>query len=152
MVVLAGSGHLVYNLGINQRARENSGLPFGTVICVPVPADRDSVEVVRSLADFVWGIPAEERPVFPSLGLALKMFDGLDNPVVDREPFDGVAQGAGFEKGDVVLNVEGEVFHDINRLRTRLAGFTWGDKVRFQVLRVGEVKAIDVTFEVHDGD
>jgi uncharacterized iron-regulated protein len=37
MVVLVGSGHLIYNLGINRRAYEKSRLPFKTVICVEIP-------------------------------------------------------------------------------------------------------------------
>jgi uncharacterized iron-regulated protein len=37
VVVCAGSGHLVYNLGLNLRAFERSKMPFKTVIAVSIP-------------------------------------------------------------------------------------------------------------------
>jgi len=77
MVVLAGSGHLLYNLGINRRAFEKSRLPFKTVVCVVIPKDKQVLEVSRSLADYVWGIPEEEKPMFPSVGLSFKKINGL---------------------------------------------------------------------------
>ncbi len=147
MVVLAGSGHLMYNLGINRRAIEKSGWPSKTVVCVMIPEGHESVEVSRSLADYVWGLSEEQRPAYPSIGLKLKKFDHLANPVVEREPIDGVAQDAGFKKGDVILSVGDHTFTDINTLRTYLAHSTWGDTVTFEVLRDAQVKAIDVVFE-----
>jgi hypothetical protein len=150
MVVLAGSGHLMYNLGINRRALEKSGWPSKTVVCVVVPEGRDSLEVSRSLGDYVWGLAEEDRPAYPSIGLRLKTFDHLTNPVVEREPIDGVAQDAGFEKGDVILSVGDHSFSNINTLRIYLAHFTWGDTVNFQVLRDGQVKTIEVLFELKE--
>ncbi|MGB2907471.1 MAG: ChaN family lipoprotein [Candidatus Aminicenantaceae bacterium] len=150
MVVLAGSGHLMYNLGINRRALEKSGWPSKTVVCVVVPEGRDSLEVSRSLGDYVWGLAEEDRPAYPSIGLRLKTFDHLANPVVEREPIDGVAQDAGFEKGDVILSVGDHSFSNINTLRIYLAHFTWGDTVNFQVLRDGQVKTIEVLFELKE--
>jgi len=135
MVVLAGSGHLFYNLGINRRAYERSHLPFKTVICVVVPEGRKSVQVARSLADYVWGIAEEEMPAFPSVGLRLKKFDGLDNLVIESKPIIGVSKNADFEKGDVVLSVDGKSFSDINELRIYLAKFKWDDEVTFRLLR-----------------
>ena len=142
MVVLAGSGHLLYNLGINLRADKKSQLPFKTVICVVIPEGEKSTQVSRSLADYVWGLPAEERPAYPSIGLRLKKFEGLDNLVIDRDPIDGVSKGADFKRGDIVLSVDGTKYTDINGLRTYLAQFTWGEQVRFQLLR--EAKQIEV--------
>jgi S1-C subfamily serine protease len=147
MVVLAGSGHLLYNLGINRRANEQNGWPFKTIICVVVPEGRDSIEVSRTLGDYIWGLPAEKRPAYPSYGLSLKRFKGLDNPVVERKPFDGAVLDAGFEKGDVILSIDVHQFKDINTMRTYLAHFTWGDKVEFRVLRDGQVKTVEVVLE-----
>lgn len=138
MVVLAGSGHLLYNLGINRRAFEKSRLPFKTIICVAVPEGKESIQVSRSLADYVWGIPEEERPAFPSVGLRFKKFDGLDNLVIESKPVEGVAEGANFEKGDIVLSVDGQNFSDINELRIYLAKFNWNEEVKFRLLRGGQ--------------
>ena len=135
VVVLAGSGHLLYNLGINLRAYKKSRMPSKTVVCVVVPEGKKHVEVSRSLADYVWGLEEEGRPVYPSIGLRLKKFEELDNLVIERDPIDGVAKGSDFKKGDVILSVDGKKYADINELRIYLAQFTWDDKVTFQLLR-----------------
>lgn len=146
MVVLAGSGHLIYNLGINRRAFEKSRLPFKTLVCVVVPKDKKSIEVSRSLADYIWGIPEEEKPAFPSVGLSFKKINGLENMVIDKKPVDGVAEDGNFEKGDVILSVDGEAFRDINELRIYLAHFTWGDEAKFLLLRDAEEIKVTLKF------
>ncbi|MCK4760091.1 MAG: ChaN family lipoprotein, partial [Candidatus Aminicenantes bacterium] len=135
VVVLVGSGHLLYNLGMNRRAYERSHLPFKTVVCIEIPEGEENIRVSRTFADYIWGIPEEKIPAFPSVGLRLKKFDGLDNLVVESNPINGVALNAGFEKGDVILSVDGKSFFDINELRIYLAQFTWNDEVIFQLLR-----------------
>lgn len=147
-VVLAGSGHLLYNLGINARVYEKNRLPYKTVIAVSLSPAGKNVLVERSLADYVWGIPEEERPVFPAVGLAFKKFEGLENLVIERTPIDGVALGEDFQKGDVVLSVDGKTFADINELRIYLARFKWGEESKFRLLRNGEVKEVVLKFQL----
>ena len=144
MVVLAGSGHLYYNLGINRRAFKKSAWPFKTVICVVVPKDMESLTVSRSLSDFVWALPEEMQPAYPSLGLRLKKFEGMDNLVIERKPISGAAKEAGFEKGDVILSVDGQEYSSVNALRIYFSGFEWGDSVQITVLREAQVKTINV--------
>ena len=148
MVVLAGSGHLLYNLGINRRAYKRSALPFKTVISLALPRGKEKIEVSRSLADYVWGILEQERPAFPSVGLSFKKFDGLDNLVVERKPIDGAAQGADFEKGDVVLSVDGKAFHDLNQLRVYLAKFTWEEEAKFRLVRKAQELEVTLKFKM----
>ncbi len=147
IVVLAGSGHLLYNLGINRRVFEKSRLSFKTLICVTVPEGKGSVPVSRSLADYIWGIPEEPIPAFPSIGLRFKKFDGLDNLVVDSKPVEGVAEKANFEKGDVILFVDGQRFLDINELRIYLATFGWNDEVKFSLLRNAQPLEVGLKFQ-----
>jgi aminopeptidase N len=142
MIVLAGSGHFLYNLGINRRAFERDHLPFKTLICVEIPEEQKSLLVSRSLADFIWGIAEEERPAYPSIGLELKKIEGLDNLFLGSVPIEGVAKSSDFQKGDVILSVDGKTYSDINELRMYLARFHWGDEVRFRILRQGEEKEI----------
>lgn len=147
MVVLAGSGHLLYNLGINRRVAEKNSLAAATILAVPVPSEEKGFKVSRSFADYVWGIEEEERPVYPSIGLSFKKFEGLENLVIERKPIDGVAEGQDFEKGDVVLAVDGKTFDDINELRIYLARFTWEEEVKIKLLRGGEVKEVPLKFQ-----
>jgi beta-lactamase class A len=147
MVVVAGSGHLLYNLGINRRVFERNRMPFRTIVAVELASDERSLTISGSFADFVWGIPEQERPTYPAVGLALKKVDGLDNIVVERKPIDGVALGADIEKGDIILAVNGRNFSDINELRTYLAGIPWDGEARFRLLRNGEARELTVKFE-----
>ncbi|MFW6131648.1 MAG: ChaN family lipoprotein [Candidatus Aminicenantaceae bacterium] len=137
MIVFAGSGHLIYNLGINYRVHKKQPLPYKTVICVVIPDEEKSLEVSRSLGDFIWGLPFEQKPAYPSFGMALKKVEGLDNPVLARDPVRGIAKGKNFKKGDIILSVDGKTFASINNLRKHLHGFTWGDEVVFRLLRQG---------------
>ena len=146
VVVCAGSGHLIYNLGVNRRAFEKSGLPFKTVIAVAVPEEKGTVAVSRTYGDYVVGIAAEGKPAFPSVGLSFKNVENLTNLVIDPKPTGGEAAKADFEKGDVVLSVDDVFFDDINELRTYLARFRPGDDVRFKVLRSGQVKEVVLAF------
>ncbi len=146
IVVLAGSGHLLYNLGISRRAYEINGSPFKTVICLEIPDDKESLSVSRSLADYVWGLNEEAHPAFPSVGLEFKKFEGLSNLVIEREPIDGVAKGENFAKGDVVLSVDGKAFTEINALRHYLAKFGWNDEVKFLLLREAEELEVVLKF------
>jgi uncharacterized iron-regulated protein len=145
VVVCVGSGHLLYNLGLNRRAYERSKLPFKTVIAVVVPGGKKSLTVSRAIGDYVFGLPEEAKPAFPTVGLGLKKIDGLENLVVDPKPTEGVAGRSDLEKGDVVLSVDGKAYTDINELRTDLARLKCGDEAKFKVLRAGQVK--DVSFK-----
>ena len=145
VVVLVGSGHLLYNLGLNMRAYQASKLPFRTVVAVEVPAGKKSLAVARSLADYVFGLAPEEKKAFPTIGLTAKKVEGLENLVVDPKPTDGVAGRAGFEKGDIILSVDGKAYTDLNELRMSLARLACGEEAKFKVLRAGAVK--DVTMK-----
>ena len=142
VVVCVGSGHLLYNLGLNRRAYERSKLPFKTVIAVEVPAGEKSLTVSRAIADYVFGLAPEAKKAFPTVGLTLKKVDDLENLVIDPKPTDGVAGRAGFEKGDVILSVDGLAYTDINELRMALAKLACGGEAKFKVLRAGAVKEI----------
>jgi len=147
MVVLVGSGHLLYNLGINRRVHEKNRLPFRTIVALEVAPEVKSLAVAGSFADYIWGIPEQKKPAYPAIGLALKKIDGLENLVLERKPIDGVAAGGDFEKGDILLSVDGKTFADINELRIHLAGFKWGDEAMIRLLRSGEVRELALKFK-----
>ena len=147
MVVLAGSGHLIYNLGLNLRANQRSQMPFKTVISVFVEKGKPSAQVARSLGDYLFGVPEEARPAFPSVGLSFKKFKGIDNLVIDAKPIDGAALGRDFEKGDIVLSVDGKAYADINELRTYLARFKWDEEVKFRLLRAAQEREVALKFQ-----
>jgi len=147
VVVLVGSGHLIYNLGLNRRAAEMSKLPGKTIVAVEIPKGKSVVTVSRTLADYIVGIEEEERRAYPSIGLAFKKVQDLDNVMIDGKPIDGAARGKDFEKGDVVLSVDGKRFSDIDELRIYLAGLAWGAEASFRLLRAGAEKNVVLKLE-----
>jgi uncharacterized iron-regulated protein len=152
VVVCVGSGHLLYNLGLNRRAYERSKMPFKTVIAVAIPAGKKSLTVSRAIGDYVFGLPDEEKPAFPTIGMSFKKVDNLENLVVDPKPTDGVAGRSDFEKGDVVLSVDGKAYTDINEIRMELAKLRCGGEVKFKLLRAGQVKDVSLKCEKKPSD
>jgi len=147
VVVCAGSGHLLYNLGLNRRAFEKSGLAGKTVVAVAVPAGAKGIRVSRTYADYVFAIAEEAKPAFPTIGLAFKKVESLPNLVVESKPTEGAASRADFEKGDVVLSVDGRAYDDINELRMELAKLRCGGEVKFKILRAGQVEEVSLKCE-----
>ena len=152
VVVCVGSGHLLYNLGLNRRAFERSKMPFKTVIAVAIPSGKKSLTVSRAIGDYVFGLPEEEKPAFPTIGLGFKTVDNLENLVVDPKPTDGVAGRSDFEKGDIILSADGKAYTDINEIRMALAKLKCGDEVKFKILRAGQVKDVSLKCEKKTSD
>jgi uncharacterized iron-regulated protein len=147
VVVCVGSGHLLYNLGLNRRAYEMSKKPFKTVIAVEMPAGKKDLPVSRALGDYVFGLPTMDKPAFPNIGLGFKKVDNLENLVIDAKPTEGASSRADFEKGDIVLSVDGRAYTDINELRMELAKLRCGGEMKFKVLRAGAVKDVSLKCE-----
>jgi uncharacterized iron-regulated protein len=147
LVVCVGSGHLLYNLGLNRRAYEMSKLPFKTVIAVEVPAGQKTLQVSRAIGDYVFGLAEQDKPAFPTIGLGFKKVENLENLVIDAKPTEGAASRADFDKGDIVLSADGRAYTDINELRMELAKLRCGGEVKFKVLRAGQVKDVALKCE-----
>lgn len=146
VAVLAGSGHLLYNLGLNLRAWKLSRLPQVTVIGVQVAEDT-GLKVSRGLADFVYGVVRREYPAYPAVSLPLKKVEGLQNLVVASNPAEPLAKAAGFQKGDIILEVNGRPAFEINNLRMILAAAVWGQEVPVRVLRNGDIASLTIKLD-----
>ncbi|MGB9893639.1 MAG: ChaN family lipoprotein, partial [Candidatus Saccharicenans sp.] len=120
MIVLAGSGHLLYNLGINLRVSGLKLQPSATVVGFQVP-EGGRLKLSRGLADFIYGVREKIYPAYPAIGLDLKKVEGLENLVVGASPVEPLAASAGFQKGDVILSVENRAFDQLHDLRLFLS-------------------------------
>ena len=100
MVVLAGTGHIIYELGIARQIASWYEGPATTI--VPVSVESEDTVVQASVGDFVWGVPEMMHPAFPELGtIAMKAEAGL--AVIHVEP-DSPAERGGIEAGDVLTH------------------------------------------------
>ncbi|MDI6848733.1 MAG: ChaN family lipoprotein [Candidatus Saccharicenans sp.] len=146
LVVLAGSGHMLYGLGLNLRAYLLSRLPQVTVIGVRVAEDT-GLKVSRGLADFIYGIKARDYPAYPAVSLNLKKVEGLNNLVVAARPTEALARTAGLEKGDVILSVADRQVFEVNDFRMMVAGYSWGEEIKIKVLRNGDVLTLSLKLD-----
>ncbi|HEV2844887.1 MAG TPA: ChaN family lipoprotein [Thermoanaerobaculia bacterium] len=145
MVVLVGSGHVAYGVGIERQAvAQGFDGRIASVIPVNV-ADLEgrSVQAVQaSYADFVWGLPAQAAPVFPSLGLSTKAGKDVKELQVIFVSEETPAARSGVQAGDVVLALDGAPVPDKETLNRLVAARRWGDEVVLTVRRGGERKEI----------
>ncbi len=148
MVVLIGSGHVAYNLGVQRQA----GLWFDGKMASIVPvaiadAKGKSVAGVQaSYADYLWGLPREADPLYPTLGLSTREGKGEFPLEVIDVPKDSVAAAAGFQVGDALQTMDGVPLKDRETLNRLLAEKRWADSAAFTVARGGTAVSITAVF------
>lgn len=144
MVVIVGSGHVAYGLGIARQATSYFDGQVATLIPVPM-ADEDGepIETVRgSYADFLWGVPAETAPLYPSLGASLtEKDDGLSVLFSDPE---SLAGEAGITSGDRIVALNGWEVADRLTFKRLVADLRWGDSARLTIARGSETLEIEI--------
>lgn len=163
MVVVVGTGHVAFGLGIARRldeelaARGAGPLRIATFCPVTAPAPEPDSEpaghpmggmrgmghempatparFVRSLADWV-GAYADNGGIeaFPRLGV--KLAEDEEHAAVVSIVFpDTLAERAGVKRGDRIIDLNGRVSEDLSHLRRMLAGLQWGERVDLRLAR-----------------
>lgn len=148
MVVLIGSGHVQYGLGAERQARNVFKGRMASLIPVSVfDEKRGRVEVVNgAYASFVWGIPAEADPLYPSLGVSTRAPEGAGLlSVIDVEK-DSPAGKASVAVKDLLVSLDGSPVTDREALMRSMSGKNWGDAARLVVRREGKDLAVTVLF------
>jgi S1-C subfamily serine protease len=139
MVVLVGSGHVAFGLGVERQAALWYQGRVASVIPVPVSGDHGPARVRASYADFVWGVPPEaETPLFPALGVSLVDRKGTDNPVIADVVKGSPADTAGLKIEDRIVSLDDEPVPDKEAFVFRMAARRWGDAVSLTVERSGD--------------
>lgn len=148
MVVLVGSGHVVYGLGIQRQAARHFDGKVATVVPVNVRDDEGHVvkTVQASYADFVWGLPAQTDPIYPSLGLSSSPVEGEKALKVIFVSEKTPAEKAGVQVGDVIVSFDGMPVPDKETLNRLVAAKRWGDEVVLAVKRGSEAKDLRIAF------
>ncbi len=185
IVLLAGSGHIAYNLGIGKIIQKRSGFPFASVIAVDVPqkkqetlmetmhkhrkTEKDENEkkdkmppamqkmmastddtphyiVIRSLADFLWGVPdMEDKPAYPTLGVRLdeKSENGFALNIIFPE---SIAEKNQLQKGDIITAIDGKEFKTLVELKKYLDTKNWDDPIQINLIR--ENQKLELKFDL----
>jgi uncharacterized iron-regulated protein len=137
MVVLIGSGHVAYGLGIQRQASHWYDGKMASIIPIQVLDDdhRPISSVQASYADYIWGLPLESDTLYPDLGMATGDVQGETRRKVLSVSDDSPAKAAGFQVGDVLLSMDGVLLTDGETLNRFLADKSWGDSAEFVVSR-----------------
>jgi uncharacterized iron-regulated protein len=148
MVVLIGSGHVAYGLGIQRQAVQWFDGEMAAIVPIPVIDEKgDRVKTVQaSYADFIWGLPPFVDELYPDLGISTLKVDESERRRVIHVAEDSVAQSAGFAIGDVLMTMNGSDLPDRRTLNRMMAGLRWGDSAVYEVDRGGERVALTAQF------
>ena len=152
VVVLAGSGHVQYGLGIERQARQWYAGRIASVVPVAVADDEgDPVRAVRaSYANFVWGVPPEREPEYPDLGASTRALEAEPALEILHVEEDSVGARAGLKAGDRLVALDGASLADREALARAMAGKRWGDAVVLSLKRDGEPLAVTVLLRRQD--
>ena len=148
MVVLVGSGHVAYGLGIERQARKWFDGTITTIIPVTIGnAERGFVKTTRaSYANFIWGLPEEIDSAYPMLGTSTAVGQGdTERRVILVQP-GSPADKAGFKIGDVIVSIDGVALADREAFNRLMAGKRWGDTATFVVRRDAGTVTLVATF------
>jgi aminopeptidase N len=148
MVVLIGSGHVAYNLGVMRQAALWFDGKMASIVPVAVADDRGRPmgSVQASYADYLWGLPPEEEALYPSLGLSTKENKAEYPLEVIDVPKGSIAGLAGFQVGDVLQTMDGTPLKDRETLNRLLADKRWADAAVFTVARGGQTVTVTPVF------
>ena len=141
-IVLVGSGHVAYGLGIERQARPWTDGPIASVIPVPVADENGPITAVRaSYARYVWGVPREPWSAWPSLGVSTSAAE--DGRKVIHVEDDSPAAAASLEVGDVIVAIDDEPTPSREALSRAMASRLWGDVVHVTIRRsAGDVRLV----------
>lgn len=146
MVVLIGSGHVSYGLGIERQARRFFDGAMASLIPVPVnDVDGTSIDTVSgAYANFVWGVPAEVSPPFPRLGLSTVLGDDGWGLTVINAQDDAPGARAGLQAGDHLLMLDGHALIDNETINRLMAQERWGGSVVIEYTRAEIQRTVEV--------
>jgi uncharacterized iron-regulated protein len=134
VVVLVGSGHVAYGLGIERQARRWFDGEVSSLIPVEIKHG-DTKQVRASYANIVWGVPIEPYAAYPALGITpvTRSADQLQQVVaVDRN---SPAERAGVASGDIVLAIDGQPIASRESYNRLCATKDWGDTADLKIRR-----------------
>jgi len=148
MVVLVGSGHVAYGVGIERQARRWADGPIATLIPVSVGTpEHGLVKSTRaSYANFTWGLPDETDPAFPMFGTSTAVGAGDAARRVIIVQSGSPAASAGVKVGDVLQSLDGIALLEKETFNQLMAAKRWGDSAALVVRRGAETVTLNFVF------
>ena len=150
LLVLAGSGHVVFNFGIPKRLHRRIAVPSQTIVLKAwtgkLDMDLTFTEASFPLADFLWITkpnPPEKKK--PRIGVILKQQQEDQKGLWIEKVLPGSpAEKAGLLPGDQLISVEGKEVTRVKDIQKVLEQKGWGKEITFTIIRDGMKKEITV--------
>jgi uncharacterized iron-regulated protein len=148
MVVLVGSGHVAYGLGIERQARKWFD---GTITSlIPVAVTMRTVGPIKSVrasyANFTWGVPEELDSAYPTLGTSTAVGQGDTARRVIIVQKGSPADQAGIKVGDVMTTLDGTPLTDKETFSRLMAAKRWGDTAAIGIRRGDQALTVTAVF------
>ncbi len=124
MVILAGSGHIMFGSGIPKRLERRTKATYAIVL-------NGGVEVEPEIADYVLLTKKQDLPPAGLLGVNLEEKEG-ECRIGSLSP-GGAGEKAGLKRGDVVAAIDGQTIKTIADVHLALWNKKPGDRVRVGV-------------------
>ena len=148
MVVLVGSGHVAYGLGIERQARKWFDGQITSIIPVPVGSQGRVLrtDTQASYANFTWGVLDEVDSAYPMMGTSTAVGAGdAARRVIIVQDGSPAAQ-AGIKVGDVLQSFDGVPLAEKETFSRLMADKRWGDSATLVVRRGSADVTIQVVF------
>ena len=127
MVVLAGSGHIMYGSGIPERVHRLNGKDF----VILISANFQNID--ETVADYVLFPSPLSPPTSPKLGILVQ--DTEDGVKIDDFSPESVAFKAGLKKGDIIVCIDDLKIETVEELKISLFGMEPCESLKVKVLR-----------------
>jgi uncharacterized iron-regulated protein len=148
MVILVGSGHVAYGVGIERQAKKWFDGPIASLI--PVSVGTTSGGLVKSTrasyANFTWGVLPELDSAYPSMGTSTAVGTGDTQRRVIIVQDGSPAAAAGVKVGDVMQSLDGVALDDKETFSRLMAAKRWGDTAAIGVKRGDQALTITAVF------
>ncbi len=142
MVILAGTGHVMYGSGIPNRLKRRLDVPMSSII----NGDPNMMSIDPDMGDYVMMTPAQPLPPSALMGV---MLDTKESPprITGVSPDSGAEQ-AGMEKDDQITHIGGNQINDYPDIRIALMDKVAGDSVKVKVRRDKLIGSEQIEFDV----
>ena len=133
-------------IGINSIKLATNGVE-GMGFAIPINTVKT---IVKELMDKGYvarpylGVTIFDKPTAARYGYQLSIDKGV---YVFQVAIDSPAGRAGFQRGDIILSIDGKEVNSVTEVRNEVAAHKVGDKVRVLLDREGKQETVDVTLE-----
>ncbi|MBM4338893.1 MAG: PDZ domain-containing protein [Deltaproteobacteria bacterium] len=149
MVVIAGSGHIVFDFGIPKRFYRRTPLPFQTIVLKTwkknLDEDLSFSGVSEPLADFLWIThPSPFEKKRPRIGVVLKEKEEAKGVLIERVIPGSPAEKAGLLPGDQFVSIDGKEITKLKDIHDAVVQKGRGKEIIIIILRESSEKKISI--------